>query len=207
MKRFGLLVAGCLLLAGVVQAADFDFSGTFSRDNQIDRMFFTVGEDSTITIFSSSWDEGGFDPMLAVWNDAGLLMYQQDDGQNAGSTLSNGVLYDHGVWDSYYSVFLGAGDYSATIAQYNNWAVSSDINDGFIYDGDAHFTRTEGFGPQEYFNGVWSIPNDPRTGDYAFHILNVEEARIVHGVPDAGATVALLGLALAGIGALRRKLA
>ena len=48
---------------------------------------------------------------------------------------------------------------------------------------------------------------DPRTGNYAFHILNVADATHVPLVPDAGSTLALFSLALGGLLPFLRKLA
>ena len=62
-KVFTFLVAvtAVLFLCGAPQAADFDFSGTFTYDNDVVLLDFTVGAGSTITIFSSSWgDENGY---------------------------------------------------------------------------------------------------------------------------------------------------
>lgn len=191
--------------ASIASAIDFDFSGQFAQDNDVALLNFTVGVDSTITIFSSSWIEGGsglgFDPILAIWDSNGNLIAEQDDGGNVGSTVSNGVSYDHGIWDSYYTQFLTAGSYTASIAQFNNFAVGSNLGDGFVHDNDPAFTQN--FGPETYFNGV-SGSNDARTGDWEFHILNAESASIV-SAPDSGMTAALLSLGLLSIGFVRRR--
>ena len=124
-----------------------------------------------------------------------------------GSTLSNGILYSHGTWDSYYTVNLPAGSYLATIAQFDNFSKTLHLSDGFTYDANPNFTFDNGYGgaTQPFFNGVWDR-NDPRTGHWAFHLLNVEQAVIVSGVPDSSSTVGLLTVALVGIGVFRRKL-
>lgn len=209
MKLLKLTLASLLVGASSLSAADFDFSGTFRQDNDIAQFNFTVGVDSTVTVFSSSWDDGGFDPILAIWTGGGSLMAQQDDGGNTGSTMSNAVSYTHGTWDSYYTVFLTAGNYIATVAQYNNFSVSANLADGFQQDGNPNFTFDQNYGgaTQPLFNGVWDN-NDPRTGNYVFHILNVAEA--THqppGVPDHASTLGLLGLAFVGVASLRRRLA
>ena len=217
-------IKAALYLAGVVatthlQALDFDFSGKFAKDNDVVGLNFSVGAPSTVTIFSSSWLFGGvpnptsgFDPVLALWDSTGKLIDTQDDGFRDslvdGPTVSNGVAYKYGVWDIYYTTTLPAGNYFATITQYDNLPVGTTLSDGFLYDGvpNDHFTVSGGvvvgspFGDpphlatQPDFNGL-AIPSDPRTGAWAVHIL----------VPDAGSTINLLAVAMVGLGLVRWK--
>lgn len=200
-KLSSFVLLGLLAFVSPTKALDFDFSGTFEFDNDVALLNFSVGSASTITVFSSSWQAGGFDPILAIWNaSTGALIAQQDDGGNVGSTLSNAVSYNHGSWDSYYQVNLAAGNYTASIAQYDNFAAGSTLGEGFTYDGNPNFTTA--YGSQDYFNGVQSS-TDGRTGNWAFHILNVESAS-QQSVPDASSTLALLGMAMLALVGLKR---
>ena len=190
-----------LLFGTAANATDYDFSGVFNQDNNVQHMNFTVGQNSNITVFSSSWVAGGFDPILAIWSNSGALLYQQDDGHNIGTTDSNGVAYAHGNWDSYYDLVLNPGSYIATVAEYNNFANGTTLAQGFMYDNQPHFTFTNGFGSQPDFNGVLNN-QDARTGDWAFHLLNVESAIVVTPEP---ATMFLLGIGILGLWGVSRK--
>ena len=87
----GALVALAIATPGA-SALEFDFSGTFQNDNDVQFFSFSISATTTVTAFSSSWLSGdsglGFDPILALWDSSGNLIEQQDDGSFDGSTLS-----------------------------------------------------------------------------------------------------------------------
>jgi hypothetical protein len=212
-----LALIASVVTTSAAQAADFDFSGTFQQDNDVALFNFTVGQDSTVTLFSSSWlygnpapgqELGGFDPILALWDSNGNLLQQQDDGGNIGSTVSNGVSYNHGTWDSYFTQSLTAGSYIASVGQFNNFAVGTNLSQGFRYDSNPNFTFDNGSGgaTQPLFNGVWDN-NDPRTADWEFHVLNVSQATSnTEPVPEPASMLGILAFgALGSTKLLKRK--
>lgn len=189
------------------RAVEFDFFGTFTRDNDIGMHSFTLGTAGTVTFFTSSWDDGGFDPILGVWDSAGSKIAEMDDNGLLGSRISNSVSYDYGIWDAYFSLSLAAGSYTVTIAQYDNFAlagIGQNLSLGFFYDGAANaaFTSTLYGGTAPYFNGA---DNTVATGNYAAHVI-VEPEEVPENVPDAAGVAGLLTFALAGLACVRRRL-
>lgn len=199
-KLLAGLAVGVMTLgmAGMSCATDFDFAGTMDYHNEVLLFNFTTTEASTVTLFSSSWLDGtqGFDPMLGLWDSTGALITWQDDGHITGSTLSNGVSYDHGTWDSYYDAVVGAGTYTVSLTTFYNTPNGSNLADGFAYDSQT---------AQPF--ATWDQPaNGIQTGDYAFHVLNAATAdQITDPVPEP-TTMLLFATGLTGlVGAARRK--
>lgn len=188
------LLAASLLFAGSALATDYDFSGQLPYHNTVLSFSFTANGTSTVTLFSSSWDDGGFDPMLGLWTSGGDRIQFQDDGHNTGSTYSNGVSYTHGNWDSYYTEILQAGSYIVTLSTFPNWNLGNTLSAGFTYDGQVGIPV-----PQ------WNEPsNGYRTANYAFHILGVDTANQNNPVPEPS-TLLLLGAGLLGLGFARKR--
>lgn len=220
MKKLSL-GAALALTASVVavspaQAVDFDFNGTFAQDNNVLLFDFTTDSDSTVTIFSSSWVEGGFDPILSLFDSTGNLIQFQDDGATIGSTASNGVSYNHGIWDTYFTQLLTAGTYTVAITQFNNFAVGPDLSHGFERDGVGNDNFTAAFGcSQGAFCGASSQldatgdPNFNRTNAWRFHILNVAQADVVNppaeSVPEPASVLGLAMFGALGAGSMLKR--
>ena len=198
------MLLGLLALASPALALDFDFNGTFTHDNDVALNVFTVNSASTVTIFTSSWQSGGFDPILTLWNSSGNFQHEQDDSiAGAGSAVSNSVSYNYGQWDSYFHYTLAPGTYTVSVTQYRNSAAGTNLASGFQEYANPNFTFDYGWGIQPFFNGI-QYANDTRTGNWAMHVIGVDLENN-QNVPDASSTVALLGLAMLALLGLKRR--
>lgn len=193
------LLSICITNAPTTFSAEVDFTGNFSKDNDVLRFDFNVGLPNTnVTIFSSSWFSGGFDPILSIWDSAGNQLFEQDDGGLAGSQQSNSVSYNFGEFDSFLNFDLDVGDYIATLTQYDNFSVSTLLADGFRFDADPLFTAVFGCSNGRFCEGSPEDSNgDPvelnRTSAWELHFLNVENARL-NSIPEPSSLM-LVGLA------------
>lgn len=199
MKKLLAVLACVLFLGSFSDRADaglveYDYSGNLTYHNDVLQFRFSVTESSLVTLFSSSWHRGGFDPIMALWDAAGNLLMEQDDGHNVGTTMSNGVEYRHGNWDSYFSQIVDAGSYIVTIATYNNWALGSLLSDGFTFDSDNPALIADWYQPS----------NGNKESFFEFHILGANQASGPSPTPEPG-TIVLMALGLGGMYLIIRR--
>lgn len=204
-----LAIAAGLLGAAGAQAAttDFSYRGTFGGDADVLRFTFTIGAPSNVVLRSYSYAggtqadgtvvaAGGFDPILALWDSAGVKIGQHDDGPGpVPADPATGSGFDtHLILAG-----LAAGTYTATVAQYANFSVSNLLADGF-QQSNPNFTAGYGCSNGQFCD----VSGANRTNFWAFDVLGVDSVIPPAPVPLPGG-LALMAGALAGLGVLRRS--
>jgi len=195
--------AAGLLLSGASLAADFSFTGNLSDHNEVQLFNFTVGAPSTVTLRTWSYAgganaagatilRGGFDPILALFDSAGALISQNDDG--GASVPADAVTATH--YDTFLQSSLAPGNYTVSVADYANFANGPNLSNGF-----SNGALSPGF---------IDATGDIRDNHWAFDVLNVNAAVVViprvDVVPEPESYALMLaGLGLLGFIARRRK--
>ncbi len=150
-----LLFFTALLCAGSANAALFNVTGNISYHNDVVFIDFSLDNDATdVRVWTDSFQSGtNFDPITALWDGAGNLINENDDNSSINpatqSTYDSGFALD----------FLAAGDYTFSIATYNNYALGSTVSDGFRYDAAAPILLSDWCQPANDCNmgSYWSV--------------------------------------------------
>ena len=112
--------------------------------------------------------------------------------------------HNYEIWDTYFTQYLEAGNYTPSVAQYAAEAVSSYLADGLQYDGAGNENFPAKYGCN---NGSFcGASGDKQTNDWMFDIEDVDSATVTHE-PSEDVPEPIAGLVLAaGMGgaALRR---
>ncbi len=145
-----LLVGGLMLgLAGQAQAATIAYAGTFSTDDQLAVINFTVAQTSQVmfetdsygggTLGGSTVAAGGFVPILTLFSSSGaFLAADGGDGTcQAGmsSDPTTGMCDDAAI-----TSLLSAGAYTLVVSEFFNYANGPNLSNGFSEAGQGDFT-------------------------------------------------------------------
>ncbi len=168
---------------------NFSFTGNLANDDDVQLFNFTVGTTSNVTLRTWSYagginadgvviPDGGFDPILALFNSAGTLIDENDDGSptEVSADPTTGEFYD-----SFLTTTLSPGDYTVSVAQFSNFAIGPTLSDGFAGSARVNF--------------------EGRTDFWAFDVLGVDQATVVP-IPAA---IWLFGAGLFGLIGVRKR--
>ena len=177
---FALGLIGCAFCVQQAQAVPITGAITFAGGVELD-----TGSVNTATA-------------VVTWLDQSLAMptVQSASGSFAGLDNQTAIFAFPWVFGSGVPVLWTVGGFTFDLITSH---IVSQIGDGFLLvAGTGLITGPAGFDPTRG-NWLFSVQDDPAAGVFSF-------SGSTQATPDGGATVALLGLALAGIEGVRRKL-
>ena len=176
-----LLATGFALAWQAAGAVTFTSSGNFARDDQVAFIPITLDATNLLSVTSLGYaggfeaggaavPRGGFDTMLFLYNSAGTLLAQSDDGIGVPTDPTTGL-----ASDASFSIGLGAGAYTLAVTQYDNFALG-DLSAGFSRTGSGNFTPA--------LNGCTAMAfcdtsGAARTAHYAINVSVVPEPSMV----------------------------
>jgi hypothetical protein len=189
-------LALCICTVTASHAGPVALGGTFLQDDQVQFIPLTLsgGKLSVISLGYAGGTRangqlvgaGGFDTMLFLFNSAGALVAQSDDGVNAPVDPLTGL-----GSDAAFTLTPAAGLYTLALTQYDNFALGN-LSDGFSEAGQGNFTP--GLSGNCRATKFCDSLGFARTGNWALDIIEIPE-------PSA---LALVVAALGIMTALRR---
>jgi len=197
-----------LLLAGSAQlsASTISYNGSFSADDNVVLIPFTVAADDPVLIQTTSFAGSmGFEPVLTLYDGSGNLFLQDATGGTAPSGCGGRAIDPTSGFclDAEIDSFLNAGSYTLALTEYDNIPSGPTLADGFPQTGNGDFTGPEFLGiPGSFilFDG------QQRTSDWALDI-DITGTTTIATAPEPDSLI-LTGLGLIAAAFIaRRKLA
>ena len=188
-----------------LQAASFTFEGQFTRDDQTALFDFTTAAANSVQIRTFGYaggitatgtvvPRGGFDPVLTLFDTNGVFLQDNDESSGVPVDSSTGE-----AADALLDVRLQPGHYIAALTQYGNFSSGNHLGDGFLEQGNPHFTADPNFSaagpcPANLFRDTSGGPGRCRNGNWAVDFVNVSSAteRNVSPVPEPRAFYSMI---------------
>src|ERR1051326_5571809 len=151
-----LVLVGLIASCSIGKASTISFSGSFIFDDDVQFFSYQSTTGGLVSISTSSFADGGFAPILALYDASGTQLFYADGVANNDCAVANqadvlgtGYCYDASVtWDS-----LANTVYYVAISQYANFpiadiAVNQPVNwsSSFQEFGNNYFTAQSSFG-------------------------------------------------------------
>jgi uncharacterized protein (TIGR03437 family) len=183
VARALLTAASLALLLSSAAGADFSFTGTFQQDDEHRTFLVTTSNPTNLMVRTLSYGggtnaagaavpAGGFDPSVAVFDNAGSLIAINRDDDCRSVAADPVTLF---CWDSRLSLPVPAGTYQIVLTQSENTAQGPSVQDPFVYDGAGNFTADP---ETPTSKGFWDFSPNHRTSAFAVDIQGVDNAQL-----------------------------
>lgn len=199
MRRFEIGVGALLLFAAPAACSSvFAFSGIFTEDDNLRLISYSVQNTAEVTIFTTSFANGGFAPLLTLFDANGNFLFSDsgladNDCVHNGVDAATGACYDSRLsWNS-----VAGAKYLVALTEYDNFAVGPTLADGFSEQGNGNFTAKPPFNP--VIPGASFLLPGPtqRTSRWALTLTSADSTLFASTVFEPGTTIlCLAGMAL-----------
>jgi hypothetical protein len=167
---------------GAATGSSASFSGSFTQDSTVQLFSFTADGSSTVKIRTGSYAQGGFDPLLTLFDAFGRQIgfiepngYLNDDGDNGGAcSLVAADPNSKLCLDSLYQGVLPAGKYWLALTESNNFSATINLADGFNWDGKGNVSGLQFACSNQKF---CDYAGNNRTGAWSLEITGAQAAK------------------------------
>lgn len=202
---FGMAL-GAASVSTPVRAANITLSGTISTDDAVQLFDVTVALPTTVDLRSYGYAGGttstgvvvppsGYDTILTLFSATGTVLAENDDGTGVATDPSTGLAADARI-----ATRLAAGSYILALTQFDNFALGTNLSDGFYETGHPNFTANPNFAtggacPGNMFRDTSGTVGRCRGGNWTVDFINVASVTPRTPVPEP-LTGALVGCGL-----------
>ena len=211
MRRIPTLVACLSILTACASGARFSYTGTLGQDSLVSLFSFCLPSTSDVTVRTFGYAggvnangvtiaPGGFDPGVAIFDIAGLLIGLNDD---AGCGAVGADPVTGACLDSILSMpGLSGGSYTLALFESPNVPVGPTFGDGFQFAGQGNYTCDYFLGTA---GGFCDATLSQRTNAFAVDVTGASAARQQIATPEPGGlALSMSGLAAFLLAAWRR---
>ena len=188
-----------LAVSAHLNASVLSFQGNFATDDQVQLFSFNLAAPETVIIETFGYaggtngngtaiPEGGFDPVVTLFDSTGNFLNSNDDGP-CGKVGHDAITSN--CFDSYLLQSLGAGSYQVALTENDNLAIGPTLADGFTHVGDGNFTCPEFLGVS---GGFCDASPSHRNNAFA---LDIVIPGPTSGVPEPNSALLILPFTIA----------
>jgi hypothetical protein len=156
-----ILRCTALLALSTAAHAAITLNGTFAQDDDMFTTSFTLAAPSAIVVRTLSFANGGFAPVVSLFDSTGNLVTFDDGGVAPGGCGARDTDAATGFClDAYISGIFAADTYTVILTEWDNTPNGPTLADGFTEQGNGNFTGGPfllNAGPGFQRTGNWTL--------------------------------------------------